>query len=134
MSPTTTTTTTTHTDRGEDGPSLWEFLTIALAVELLCFLVRKMYHPRALAPRRAMAQREVAERFARAREEEEEADRLARARFEEEADRVFARAQQAEEVVEANEPTTMTFRELWEAVRSGRITEESLAEYTLVLR
>lgn len=119
MSPTTT---TTHTDRGDDGPSLLEFLAIALAVELLFFLVRKMCHPRALAPRRAMAQREVAERFARAREEEEEADR------------VFARAQQAEEVVEANEPTTMTFRELWEAVRSGRITEDSLAQYTIVLR
>lgn len=119
MSPTTT---TTHTDRGEDGPSLVEFLAIALAVELLCFLVCKIYHPRALTPSRAMAQREVAQRFARAREEEE-------------ADRVFARAQQAEEeVVEANEPTTMTFRELWEAVRSGRITEDELAEYTLVPR
>ncbi|KAI4598767.1 hypothetical protein KJ359_002659 [Pestalotiopsis sp. 9143b] len=105
----------------------------------------------------AQAQRELAERFDRAQEErlhrlftaqledaamllgrnqdgEGEADRLARARLEEEADRLVRARVVVEEEGEANERTTMTFRELWEGVRSGEIPMESLAQYTLVER
>ncbi|KAK6222889.1 hypothetical protein LQW54_000699 [Pestalotiopsis sp. IQ-011] len=155
MSPPTTTTTTT--DCGDDGPSFWESLAIIMVVSLLCSWMRRMTYRAPLSPSRAQAQREEAERFARAQEEgldrlfraqfedaamllgrnqdgEGEAERLARARLEEEADRLVGARVVVVAEEEANERTTMTFRELWEGVRSGEIPMESLAQYTLVER